>query len=107
MCSGRNNKSRSNGMVFEAHNGKEAEQDLKVMPTLYLSDTKTLISHLERRGGALSLPSHLDPDFNAAFDTVDHGILFRRLSTSVGLSGAFLKWLASFSVCGIVTSGIQ
>ena len=35
-------------------------------------------------------------DVSAAFDTVDHDILQKRLSTSFGLSGNFLDWLGSF-----------
>ena len=35
-------------------------------------------------------------DVSAAFDTVDHEILFDRLQISFGLSGAFLCWLESF-----------
>src|SRR6218665_3088654 len=35
-------------------------------------------------------------DVSVAFDTVDHEILFKRLQLSVGLSGNFLTWVASF-----------
>ena len=35
-------------------------------------------------------------DVNAAFDTVDHGILLERLSTSYGLSGLAFTWLESY-----------
>jgi hypothetical protein len=35
-------------------------------------------------------------DLSAAFDTVDHDILLRRLETSFGISGLVLKWLKSF-----------
>src|SRR6218665_3550133 len=35
-------------------------------------------------------------DVSAAFDTVDHEILLKRLQLSFGLSGNFLTWLASF-----------
>ena len=35
-------------------------------------------------------------DVNAAFDTVDHGILLERLSTSYGLSGMAYTWLESY-----------
>ena len=35
-------------------------------------------------------------DVSAAFDSVDHDILLRRLSVSFGLSGNFLDWLGSF-----------
>src|SRR6218665_2658694 len=35
-------------------------------------------------------------DMSAAFDTVDHEILLKRLQLSFDLSGNFLTWLASF-----------
>src|SRR5678815_2225443 len=33
---------------------------------------------------------------STAFDTVDHDIILRRLSTSFGLSGNFLDWIVSY-----------
>jgi len=38
-------------------------------------------------------------DMSAAFDTVDHDILLRRLETSFGLTGSVISWLSSF-LCG-------
>ena len=35
-------------------------------------------------------------DVSAAFDTVDHDILLKRLNVSFGLSGNFLEWIGSF-----------
>ena len=35
-------------------------------------------------------------DMSAAFDTVDHSIMLRRLETSFGITGAVLSWLKSF-----------
>ena len=37
-------------------------------------------------------------DVSAAFDTVDHGILLERLSTSYGLSGMAYTWLESYII---------
>ena len=35
-------------------------------------------------------------DYSAAFDTIDHGILFNRLHHDYGLSGSALEWLRSY-----------
>jgi hypothetical protein len=35
-------------------------------------------------------------DFSAAFDTVDHDILFRRLNTSYGINGTAIQWFRSY-----------
>ena len=36
------------------------------------------------------------PDLSAAFDTVDHDTLLRRLQTSYGLDGVIIKWFMSY-----------
>ena len=35
-------------------------------------------------------------DFSAAFDTIDHGILLRRLASRFGIRGNALKWMESY-----------
>ena len=52
--------------------------------------------------------------FSAAFDTVDHAILLRRLETSYGIDGSVLQWLQSylqdrtqFVRCGSTTSAAR
>ena len=35
-------------------------------------------------------------DLTAAFDTVDHEILLRRLETTFGFLGVILQWLGSY-----------
>src|SRR6218665_285501 len=49
--------------------------------------------HECRKGGHAHDLTH---EVSAAFDTVDHEILLKRLQLSFGLSGNFLTWLASF-----------
>ena len=35
-------------------------------------------------------------DFSAAFDTIDHGILLRRLASRFGIRGNALEWMESY-----------
>ena len=36
------------------------------------------------------------PDLSAAFDTVDHTVLLRRMNSNFGVSGSALRWLTSY-----------
>ena len=38
-------------------------------------------------------------DLSAAFDTLEHDIILRRLEESIGLSGTALEWMGSY-LCG-------
>ena len=39
-------------------------------------------------------------DLSTAFDTIDHGILIKRLHTTFGSSGTVLDWFTSYLSCG-------
>ena len=49
---------------------------------------------LNRDGGKMSVLVLLD--LSAAFDTVDHNILLKRLENWVGLSGTVLNWFKTY-----------
>src|SRR6218665_3898235 len=57
----------------------------------YLSSCKVMIAADQGRVALLGLL-----DISAAFDTVEHDILLRRLETSFGLTGSVISWLSSF-----------
>ena len=38
-------------------------------------------------------------DLSAAFDTLDHTLLFQRLHAEIGLCGSALDWLSSYLSC--------
>ena len=59
--------------------------------TALLALTDDLRRHLDQGGSALLILL----DLSAAFDTVDHELLARRLATT-GIQGSALKWLISF-----------
>ena len=54
-------------------------------------------------------------DLSAAFDTIDHSLLFQRLETRFGISGTALKWIKSYlcnrsqcvSVAGLTSSDVN
>ena len=77
------NELRSNLFAFIQENMSETAV-LRVLSDIY--------SAIDQ--GQVSLLALLD--VSAAFDTVDHGILLDRLSTSYGLSGMVYAWLESY-----------
>ena len=60
--------------------------------TLLLRVTNDLLMACDR--GSVSILSLLD--LSAAFDTLDHNILLKRLRLSFGISGVVLRWLESY-----------
>ena len=60
--------------------------------TLLLRVTNDLLMACDQ--GSVSILSLLD--LSAAFDTLDHNILLKRLRLSFGISGVVLRWLESY-----------
>lgn len=60
--------------------------------TALLRVQNDLLSALDKRQEALLVLL----DFSAAFDTIDHRLLFRRLTTRYGIQGTALKWIKSY-----------
>ena len=69
--------------AYRAHHSTETAV-LKVLSDILLAVDK----------GDLALLTLLD--LSAAFDTVDHATLLRRLEVSYGLSGSVINWFASY-----------
>ena len=62
------------------------------MYLLFLGVVTDILAALDR--GQISLLGMFD--LSAAFDTVDHSILLRRLEISFGIRGAALGWFSSY-----------
>ena len=66
--------------------------------TALLDVTSSLLDQAD--GGQVSAPTLLD--LSAAFDTLDHCILLRRLETTFGVCGMALKWFDSYIIIIII-----
>ena len=79
-----------------------ATDTLQPFQSAYRADhsTETLLlrvtndMHMACDQGSVSILSLLD--LSAAFDTLDHNILLKRLRLSFGISGVVLRWLESY-----------
>jgi len=80
---------RDNGLLPDLQSAYRAHHSTETAVLKVLSDVLLALD-----SGNLVVLTLLD--LSAAFDSVDHGILLRRLRKSYGLSGAVIDWFASY-----------
>jgi hypothetical protein len=82
----------SNNLLPEFQSAYRANRSTETAMAKVVSDILMAFDHGDIAALALL-------DCSAAFDTVDHDILLRKLSESFGVGGAALQWLTSY-LCG-------
>ena len=79
------------GMIEPFQSAYRADHSTETALLRVVNDLLTACDH-----GSVSILSLLD--LSAAFDTLDHGIWLKRLSSTFGISGIVLEWFESYLV---------